>query len=149
MIWICELEKCCPALRTLTLQIHSIEQNKVSVGVREALLPRGPTAIALRRLHSRLDSLSLVTSGTWTRLDVFLQSMLVDGNTRVEEILGSWSLISFDYVQYESSSIRFWMHRETHAYHLFGGGRLRRRCVKGKLRRRKGFLVVSNGCFER
>lgn len=116
-----ELEKCCPALHTLTLHINSIEHSNSSIGVREAFSPQDPTAITLQTLHSRLDRLSLVNSRAWTRLDVFRQSMATEGNSWVKEILATWPLISLDILQYESPSIRFLMHREIHAYHLFGG----------------------------
>ena len=89
-----ELDKCCPTLRTLLLHISPINSNKSYVSVAQVLSPKGPTAIALRILGSHLDRLSIVTSGAWSRLEVFRQSIMVDGSLRVEEILDARPPIS-------------------------------------------------------
>ena len=90
------LEKCYLNLRTLTPHISSIDFNMSYVSVMQVLSHNDPTATALQTLISLLDRLSLVTSGVRSGLEVYHQSVLVDGSSWVEEILDDGPLISLD-----------------------------------------------------
>ena len=89
-----ELDKCCPALRTLTVHFIKIGINDSCGSIVAPLTPDGRTAEAFQKIHPRLDRLSLVVFGYWGCLEVFRRSVTTYDRPWVEEVLGDWPVIS-------------------------------------------------------
>lgn len=147
-----ELDKCCPALRTLTLHMTEVEFDDSCLAVVRQLSPNSLMAKALRALHRRLDRLSIVTYGVWTSLVAFRQSVTTDGNPWVEETLDTWPLISLDCTRSvfprapPPGGVIIWMsphipsRHDIHAFHLFGQ-KIAQKLQAGEIEKRGWFFA--------
>ena len=150
-----ELDKCCPALRTLTVHFIKIGIDDSCASIVEQLSPHGLTAKALQTIHPRLDRLSIVVSGYWRCLEVFRQSVTTADRPWVEEVLANWPVISLipplrTYQVWRPrpllggirtrANLLSQMSQEIHAYHLFGP-KIAKRLQEGQVEKKDWFFA--------